>query len=306
MSKKTSTGSDDSNPLREHELVRKLSQSGKPIDVIRIKGYVGKSDSNDIIRLYLNLNFNEYVEVNKNDIVHAEETDDIEQGGTCIWINSKSEITRVKVESTKEQARFIEGQITTAQIKPTQVAEFTLAQKRMSLGIACIPSRFVACPSELQCSVGFGCVPSKLVACPSETSMFCRLRMRSIQTCSMPIRASMFCRHSDAFHPNLLLAHQSLQCSVGIGCIPSRFVACPSELQCSVGFGCVPSVLVQCESKQIVCQPSAIDACPSMRGCPSQLACNDPVEPGDDPIMQLKSEMNKLRAKVKKLEEEKT
>ena len=71
----------------------------------------------------------------------------LEQGGTCIWINSKSEITRVKVESTKKQARFIEGQITTAQIKPTQVAEFTLAQKRMSLGIACIPSRFVACPS---------------------------------------------------------------------------------------------------------------------------------------------------------------
>ena len=201
MSKKTSTGSDDSDPLREHELVRKLSQSGKPIDVIRIKGYVGKSDSNDIIRLYLNLNFNEYVEVNKNDIVHAEETDDIEQGGTCIWINSKSEITRVKVESTKEQARFIEGQITTAQIKPTQVAEFTLAQKRMSLGIACIPSRFVACPSELQCSVGFGCVPSKLVACPSELQ------------CSVGFGCV----------PSKLVACPSeLQCSVGIGCIPSN------------------------------------------------------------------------------------
>ena len=286
MSKKTSTGSDDSGPLREHELVRKLSDSGKPIDVIRIKGYVGKSDSNDMIRLYLNLNFNEYVEVNKSDIVHAEETDDIEQGGTCIWINSKAEITRVKVESTKEQARFIEGQITTAQIKPTQVAEFTFAQKRVSLGIACIPSRFVACPpSELQCSIGFGCVPSVLVACPSDLQ--CSIGIGCIPSKVVPCRSE-------------------LQCSIGIACIPSRFVACPSELQCSIGFGCVPSVLVQCESKQIQCQPSAIDACPSMRGCPSELGCNDPFEPLNDPITQLKSEMNKLRAKVKKLEEEKT
>ena len=292
MSKKTSTGSDDSGPLREHELVRKLSESGKPIDVIRIKGYVGKSDSNDTIRLYLNLNFNEYVEVNKSDIVHAEETDDIEQGGTCIWINSKAEITRVKVESTKEQARFIEGQITTTQIKPTQVADFTFGQKRMSLGIACIPSKLVPCQSELQCSIGIACIPSRFVPCQSELQ--CSIGIACIPSRFVPCQSE-------------------LQCSIGIACIPSKLVPCQSELQCSIGFGCIPSKLVECSiglgcapSLALQCGPSAIDACPSMRGCPSQLGCNDPFEPvNDDPISQLKSEMNKLRAKVKKLEEEK-
>ena len=95
------------------------------MDYLCIKGYVGKSDSNDIVRIYLNLNFNEYVEIVKSDILHVEElsTDDLEHGGTCVWIRKDAEITNVKTESLKQQAQFLEGEIARAQLKP--VTRFT-------------------------------------------------------------------------------------------------------------------------------------------------------------------------------------
>ena len=120
MSARKDSKSDENNALREHELTKKLVKDGKPVDYLCIKGYVGKSDSNDVVRIYLNLNFNEYVEIAKSDILHAEElsTDDLEHGGTCVWIRKDAEITNVKTESLKQQAQFLEGEIARAQLKP--------------------------------------------------------------------------------------------------------------------------------------------------------------------------------------------
>ena len=234
MSTNKGSKPDGSDPLREHYLAKKLIKDGKPVDYTCIKGYVGKSDSVDIVRIYLNLQFNEYVEINKSDIFHAEESDDIEHVGTCIWVRKDAEITRVRVEATKQQAKFMQGEIAQAQLRPTAIAEAPRGLRPIPFSI-----------NNVECkSIGIGCIPSVLVQCPT----------------------------------------------------------IPPEKTC--GFIC-PTLI------RGLCDPSAIDACPTLRGCPSivnncaSIVNICPVDPTpDDPITQLRSEINKLRAKVKKLEEE--
>jgi len=257
MSTNEGSKSNKKDPLREHELAKKLFQDGKPVDYICIKGYVGKSNSDDLVRIYLNLLFNEYVEVKKSDIIHAEETEDVEYSGSCIWVRKEAEIIRVKIDSTKQQAQFMEGEIAQAQLKPTAITEGVRDLRPIPISL-----NPVFCPPP---SPGIACFPSALLPCES------------------------------------------------------RQILCPVQTTNTCGIICRPTLVrtaLRCcfrPTREFLCDPSAIDACPTLRGCPSianncpsALVCNDPFDPIiDDPIIQLKSEMDKLRAKIKKLEEEK-
>src|SRR5574339_759670 len=305
MSKSKGSEPDGNDPLREHDLAKKLLKDGKPVDYICVKGYVGKSDSNDIIRIYLNLQFNEYVEINKSDILHAEEIDDIEHGGTCIWVRKDAEITRVRVETTKQQAKFMQGEIAQAQLRPTPMAEAVRGLRPVpfsvniveckSLGIAC--TAVLPCPTTniVECkSLGIAC--TAVLPCPTTNIVECKsLGIACTAVLPCPTTNIVECK------------------SPGIACIPSILLACPTvppENTC--GIICPTLIKIECPpSRWGICDPSAIDACPTLRGCPSivnncaSIVNRCPVDPmPDDPITQLKSEINKLRAKVKKLEEE--
>src|SRR4030095_6267817 len=160
------------DPLREHELSKKLVKNGKPVDYLKIKGYVGKSDSADIVRLYLNIEFSHYLDIKKNDILHAEEipTGDLEFGGTCIWVKKDAELIEVKMESKKQQARFMEGEIARAQLRPEY------AQKDIG-GIARVPqSRLFICPTRdtVKCGSLFAPVCASDFA-PCTIEWFCQV-----------------------------------------------------------------------------------------------------------------------------------
>ena len=107
----------ENGPLQD-QLAKKLTKNGRPTNPMRIKGYIGQSDW-DTVRLYLNLEFDEYVTIKKENILNAEDVseDELEYGGTCLWVDKNAEISHVKVESTKEEARFLGGLISEAQIK---------------------------------------------------------------------------------------------------------------------------------------------------------------------------------------------
>jgi hypothetical protein len=220
----------DRDPLREHELAKKLVRDGKPVDYLTIRGYVGKSDSEDKVRLYLNKEFNDYVQIKKSDILHAEEIsqEELEFGGTCIWLDKDAEITKVKTQSKKQQARFMAGEISRAQLRPEFVSRAIQDDQGVSLFAPVCPSDFVPCTREWFCEVIF--------------------------TAS------------------------------GTYCEPTPF--CPTP-RCFTRGGHGP-----------VCQRSiAICYTPD---CP----ITDPGF-GTDPTSQLKLQIDKLRAKLKKLEEEK-
>ena len=219
------------DPLREHELAKKLVRDGKPVDHLTIKGYVGKSDSDDKIRLYLNKEFNDYVEINKSDILHAEEIshEELEFGGTCIWLDKDAEITKVKIESKKQQARFMVGEITRSQLRPEFAPRIIQGDQWASLFAPICPSDFVPCTREWFCQEIFTAVGPY---CPPPP--------------------------------------------------PPPTPRCPTR----GGYGPI------CRSLYAICYYTP--------DCP----VSDPGF-GTDPTLQLKSQIDKLKAKLKKLEEEK-
>jgi hypothetical protein len=118
---KPKKGSKD-DALREHDLVGKIvTEAGQPGNAVMLVGYVGKSGSNDIVRLYLNLNFDEYVDINRADILHAAEApqDVLTFGGTYIWCKKDAHLNHVYVESNKLQAKFLEGSLSQALTRPS-------------------------------------------------------------------------------------------------------------------------------------------------------------------------------------------
>lgn len=163
---------DDKNPLKEHELVRKLSKNGKLQPYVRLSGYVGRSEDNDLVRLYLNLNFDEFVDVKKSDILHAEELspNDIEMGGTCIWIKKESEIEHVKTQAIKQQAQFLDGEIVEKQLD-IEMGDYDTPQVPDTILAGCWKTR-LGCRSisQLECVrsvVIKNCVSIPISRCPS-------------------------------------------------------------------------------------------------------------------------------------------
>lgn len=240
----------DKDPLREHELSKKLVKDGQPVDYLCIKGYVGKSDSDETVRLYLNKEFNEYIQVKKNDILHAEEIseEELEFGGTCIWVRKDAELTKVKIDSKKQQARFMEGEIARAQLRPEYVSK---AIKR-------------------------GLIPQSLRQCPTDNIVQCG-------SLFAPLCASDF-----------------------IPCTWEWF--CPT-FETAVGQICTegcPPPTPQCPSRNNPLCPSQIVICTIQANCPPTTPkCPVETDLGTDPITQLRSQMEKLKQKIKKLEEEK-
>jgi hypothetical protein len=105
----------DKDPYEEHELVKNvIKDPANPINATVLLGYVGKTGSDDSIRLYLNIEFNEYVDIPKNVILHAEKAPEniIEFGGTYIWIPNDAKITRTLVSTRTEPEKIMEGEIT--------------------------------------------------------------------------------------------------------------------------------------------------------------------------------------------------
>jgi hypothetical protein len=100
--------------LKEHKLVRELTKErGRLPNTTSILGYVGDSGSPDIVRVYLNLDFDEYVDVRRQDILHATEAgeDMIQFGGTLLWVDKNASCKHVQVTSDEVQAQFLEGEI---------------------------------------------------------------------------------------------------------------------------------------------------------------------------------------------------
>jgi len=248
----------DKDPLREHELSKKLLKDGQPVEYLCIKGYVGKSDSDEVVRLYLNKQFNEYIQVKKNDILHAEELseEELEFGGTCIWVRKDAELTKVKIDSEKQQARFMEGEIARAQLSPEYVS------KAIERGLILVT--LIYCPTDDHASVI--CTPQCTPQCPTRYDPFC--------------------------------PSQIVICTIQANCPPTT-PKCPVTARC-------PPETPQCPSRNNPFCPTPIVICTIQANCPPTTPkCPVETDLGTDPITQLRSQLEKLKQKIKKLEEEK-
>jgi hypothetical protein len=112
---------DANKDIKEHELVGKIIRDiNRPGNVTVLCGYIGKSGSEDVVRLYTDLEFGEYLEIKKDDILASKEVSDevIPFGGTCIFVDDNAEIRRVRIETTKQQAMFLGGKVSETFVRP--------------------------------------------------------------------------------------------------------------------------------------------------------------------------------------------
>lgn len=89
------------------DLVKKLLVSGeKPTDIQNIYGFVGPSESDDHITLYLDANLHRAISIRKEDILHSIKITKTHNplGGTLIWVKNGTAYLHYGGVERKEEA----------------------------------------------------------------------------------------------------------------------------------------------------------------------------------------------------------
>jgi hypothetical protein len=97
-------------------------------DLVVLRGHLGKSTQAGYSRLYLNLSFNEYVEVADEDVV-ANRSSDNPLGFTVLWVKRDAKLLRATVCSAQEQAAFLRGGIAAGALRRSRM-ELPVARMR--------------------------------------------------------------------------------------------------------------------------------------------------------------------------------
>jgi hypothetical protein len=99
--------------LREDALVERLVADPANPEAKLLSGYLGKSDREGVWRVYLSLEFNDYLEIAEAEILHVEKLrrDDASQAGAWIWMKPDAVVEHVRPERRTTQGEFLSGEI---------------------------------------------------------------------------------------------------------------------------------------------------------------------------------------------------
>ncbi len=108
------------------DFVSKIVTDAKnPPHTLLLKGYVGASSEEGHIRLYLDSELSDYVEIPEAAILHSQEMpkDKSSIGGSYIWIQRNAKVIHGPVVNDRPKASFLEGRImATTQSCPAELA----------------------------------------------------------------------------------------------------------------------------------------------------------------------------------------
>jgi hypothetical protein len=106
----------DSDPegLQQHPLVDALlpDPSQPPPETRRIVGYLGRSTSSGVWRLYTSPTLNRYVEIPETDILYTQQLPG--DRGTAVWVRRGVKLRYVAVQTGQVEADYLSGPIATA------------------------------------------------------------------------------------------------------------------------------------------------------------------------------------------------
>ncbi|MDQ3850501.1 MAG: hypothetical protein M3296_07800 [Actinomycetota bacterium] len=251
-----------------------------------LHGYLGRSPTEGIWRLYLNPALDEYVEIPEAEISHSETLPD--SSGTTVWVPNTLPLKHVRTQTQDVQAEFLGGAITDELLatapgpvpRPGQVP--TPPVSIVGPCLSRIPCPSVPCPSttgpclshQIRCNSAVDACPSRF-GCASQAFVCASVPCPSTTT--------------------PCLSHQ-IRCNSAVDACPSRFgcasqaFVCPTTTpqQCpTLGIACIPSRFTLCASDPMVCPPASqafvcpsFGPCPSRAGCPTEGFCGDPFDPG--------------------------
>jgi hypothetical protein len=107
----------DRNPrsgLKQDPLVEKIVDDPNHSQTRLVSGYVGKSTRSGYWRVYLNLEFSDYLEIAEADVLHVETLGDEDTSGAWLWLRREASVEHVRSEPQKAQAEFLSGEIAAA------------------------------------------------------------------------------------------------------------------------------------------------------------------------------------------------
>jgi hypothetical protein len=99
--------------IHEDPLVRQLVRDPSNPAAKLFSGYAGKGESDGTWRLYLSLEFDEYLEFRESDLVHVETLggEGSPQAGTWVWLKPDAAVEHVRGEQRAMQGEFLGGAI---------------------------------------------------------------------------------------------------------------------------------------------------------------------------------------------------
>jgi hypothetical protein len=93
--------------VRPSEILEQIVRNPAQPEVRRLTGFLlGRSDRDDYWRLYLTVDLNHYLEIRKEDTLHAQE---FRPGRTVVWINPDAKIA--ETNSATAPIDFLKGDI---------------------------------------------------------------------------------------------------------------------------------------------------------------------------------------------------
>jgi hypothetical protein len=105
---------DAKKPIKEDDLVTKIVSDPKnPPNTLLLTGFLGKSSDAGHVRLYLNEELSDYVDIPETAILHIEEMSKGESplGGNYVWIQRDAQLVYGPVTAAGIRGSFLEGRI---------------------------------------------------------------------------------------------------------------------------------------------------------------------------------------------------
>jgi len=150
-------GPDRFEALRQDELIEKLvPDPANPPDLRILAGFLGDSNQEGHVRLYLSPLLDEYIEFSKDDLLHlqrfAPASDPL--GGTLVWIRREAKLQHTRTTTGQVQGQFLQGGITTRFLPKAGIEQWsrdqpfpltTMVCLVLSLNDPCLASIFNLC-----------------------------------------------------------------------------------------------------------------------------------------------------------------
>ena len=93
--------------------------------LLLLKGLLGRGEAENIWRLYLTLEMDEYVEFASSDVVHSQAVNESDSlAGTSVWVRRGTTLRYTHVASRQVQADFLRGDITARHLGRTRLVSF--------------------------------------------------------------------------------------------------------------------------------------------------------------------------------------
>ena len=187
---KEGTDGGSTPPIEPHPLVEALiPDPAKPrTRTVRLAGFPGRSPEPDATRLWLDLDFTQYVDVPNEAIRHSRTLD--EDSGTMVWVDASATLRWGVAQSVEVQADFLGGSITDAHLGQSGAQAAAAAAGMAGAqgpGAASVDVNICAqpIPPSIAC-------PSIGLVCQTRVSCFVTCRITCFQTCFRTCHATCF------------------------------------------------------------------------------------------------------------------